>query len=109
MQALPHPLPLLILFAIAILLPLPPFCELWHFYINCFVVVFIEIFEVTFAIVAFGQLPEREREREKESGRRILNKTVHYFCLFVDFTSTSVVQFCISFLCSVFFSCCFFA
>lgn len=35
--------------------------------------VFIEIFEVTFAIVAFGQLPERERERE------ILNKTVHYF------------------------------
>lgn len=71
--------------------------------------VFIEIFEVTFAIVAFGQLPERAiGKREKESGRPILNKTVHYFCLFVDFTSTSVVQFCISFLCSVFFSCCFF-
>lgn len=58
-------LPLLILFAIAILFPLPPFGELWHFYINCFVVVFIEIFEVTFAIVAFGQLPERMRERER--------------------------------------------
>lgn len=34
-----------------------PSCSLWHFYINCFVVVFIEIFEVTFVIVAFGQLP----------------------------------------------------
>lgn len=60
----PCPQHTFVLFAVTFLYrppPPAPLCQLWHFYINCFVVVFIEIFEVTFAIVAFGQLPERGR------------------------------------------------
>jgi len=45
--------------------------------------------------------PASSSHLKKSSGKKsnlILNKTVHYFCLFVDFTSTSVVHFCILFL-----------
>lgn len=52
-------------------------------FINCFVVVFIEIFEVTFVIVA--PIPI-QHNYAKDQRKALLNKNVYYFCLFVDFT-----------------------